>query len=46
MGFLRGDWYVEGVDARKREELQMIRSMACSIGKGGRKGRHQVDVEA
>ena len=25
---LRGDWYVEGVDVRKREETQMVRLIA------------------
>ena len=28
LGCLRGDWYVEGVDVRKREETQMVRLMA------------------
>ena len=33
LGFLAGDWYVEGVDVRKREELQMVRTMAA-LGTG------------
>ena len=28
LGCLRGDWYVEGMDVRKREEVQMVRLMA------------------
>jgi hypothetical protein len=28
LGCLRGDWYVEDVDVRKREEFQMVRLMA------------------
>ena len=28
LGCLSGDWFVEGADVRKREELQMVRLMA------------------
>ena len=28
LGCVSGDWYVEGVDVRKREEMQMVRLMA------------------
>ena len=38
MGFLSGDWYVEGVDVRKREELQMGRLMAELGKEGGKEG--------
>jgi len=33
LGCLSGDWYVEGVDVRKREEVQMVRLMAA-LGTG------------
>ena len=33
MDCLSGDWYIEGVDVRKREELQMVRLMA-KLGDG------------
>ena len=33
MGCLSGDWFVEGVDVRKREELQMVGLMA-KLGDG------------
>ena len=37
LGCLRGDWYVEGVDVRKREETQIMRLMA-GLGHLGFKG--------
>ena len=33
LGCVRGDWYEEGVDVRKREEVQMVRLMAA-LGTG------------
>ena len=30
LGCLAGDWYVEGVDVRKREELQVLRADGCT----------------
>ena len=40
LGCLRGDWYVEGVDVRKREEAQMVRLMAGlgQLGNGEMQG--------
>ena len=40
LGCLRGDWYVEGVDVRKREEVQMVRLMAGlgQLGNGEMQG--------
>ena len=33
LGCVSGDWYVEGVDVRKRQEMQMVRLMA-KLGTG------------
>jgi hypothetical protein len=40
LGCLRGDWYVEGVDVRKRGEVQMVRLMAGlgQLGNGEMQG--------
>ena len=40
LGCLKGDWFVEGVDVRKREEVQMVRLMAGlgQMGKGEMQG--------
>ena len=38
MGFLSDDWYVEGVDVREREELQMVRLMAALRKEGWKEG--------
>jgi hypothetical protein len=40
LGCLRGDWFVEGVDVRKREEIQMVRLMAGlgQLGNGEMQG--------